>query len=105
MTQIFYQSLIQLKSLEDRLRSQDLSGEEIRELLEIVRSSLHHQVITFLLSQLPQSSHTVFLLLLKSEPHNPNLWQWLEERIIGIKEKIAEKITIVEREFIEELKD
>lgn len=102
---IFYQQFLTLQNLENQLDSKDLEIQEKDQLMQIVISSLHHEVITLILSELPPHSHQIFLLLIKTEPENPKLWNWLEERITGIKEKIAEKIKIVEQEFIKELKD
>ncbi|KKS44002.1 MAG: hypothetical protein UV05_C0014G0002 [candidate division CPR1 bacterium GW2011_GWA2_42_17] len=102
---IFYEQFLTLQNLENQLDSKDLADQGKDQLMQIVISSLHHEVITLILSELPLHSHQIFLLLIKTEPQNPKLWEWLEERIKGIKEKIAEKITIIEQEFIEELKD
>lgn len=102
---IFYKQFLTLQNLETQLDSKNLGVQEKDQLMQIVISSLHHEVITLILSQLPLHSHQIFLLLIKTEPQNPKLWEWLEERIKGIKEKIAKQIKTVEQEFMEELKD
>jgi len=102
---IFYEQFLTLQNLQTQLDSKNLADQEKDRLIQIVISSLHHKVITLILSKLPLHSHQIFLLLIKTEPQNPKLWEWLEERVDGIKERIAEKIKMVEQEFIEELKD
>lgn len=102
---IFYEQFLTLQNLENQLDSKNLGVQEKDQLIQIVISSLHHEVITLILSELPLHSHQIFLLLIKTEPQNPKLWEWLEERIKSVKDKISERIEAVEQEFIEELKD
>lgn len=102
---IFYEQFLTLPNLQTQLDSKNLESQEKNQLIQIATSSLHHEVITLILSELPLHSHQIFLLLIKAEPENPKLWDWLEERARGIKEKIVGKIKMVEQEFIEELRD
>lgn len=99
----FYQNLITLDNLRTELEKRNLEVQEINSLLRIVENNLHHEIITFTLSQIPTESYFVFVALIKEEPENPKIWDWLEERARGIKEKMVQRIKESELEFIKEL--
>lgn len=83
----FYSHLIEIESLIVVLDKLDLSEEEKHHLASLVDSSLHHEILDAVLSQLNDDDKITFLNHLKDNQHD-KIWKFLKKRVDKVEEII-----------------
>ncbi len=81
MSKIFYDYLIDLKSLEKAIKKASKTEEEILELSSITDELVHHKVIQSILDHLPKENHLEFLDMFQKAPHDDQISKYLKEKI------------------------
>ncbi len=81
MSKIFYDYLIDLKSLEKAIKKASKTEEEILELSSITDELVHHKVIQSILENLPKENHLEFLDMFQKAPHDDQISKYLKEKI------------------------
>lgn len=94
MSKLFFDHLIILEEVDDKIKKSAGSQEEKEELWGLVDEMVHHKAFDVILDKLPRESHEEFLEMFHSHPHD-------EEMIFGyLKNKIGENIEeILRSEF------
>ncbi len=100
----FYSHLIEVESLIIELDKLDLTEEQKIHLAGLVDSSLHHTVLDAVLSELSPADKKAFLYHLKDADHN-KIWQFLNNRVDNIEEKIKKAAEDLKEEFRKDLKE
>ncbi len=101
-----FEEIIQIKTVHLKLNKMDLADHEKEELLEIMKSIIHHKVIDLILSELTDEEKEIFLEgLSKSNvfsdtSKNSQFLDVLKNRIENLETKIKEKVKEVEEELI-----
>jgi hypothetical protein len=95
----FYTKIIEIDTLIAELHTLDLSDEEKHHLASLADSSLHHAILDEILSNLSPSDKKAFIHHLKENPEDPEIMDFLNEKIDGVEEKISK----VSKDLIEEL--
>lgn len=99
----FYSHLIEIESITLELDKLDLSEDQKYHLASLIDSSLHHQVLDAVLSELSDSDKRVFLQHLNEDDHD-KIWKFLNEKIDNIEEKIKKTAEDLKEELRQDLK-
>lgn len=89
MSRVYYDHLIVLDDVENKIKNIAETREEKEELWQLVDDIVHHRVLVCVLDNLPKDHHEEFLGMFHEEPHSLSLMDYLKERI---KENIEELI-------------
>lgn len=100
----FYSHLIEIESVVTELDKLDLSAEQKKHLAELVDSSLHHTILDAVLSELSETEKKVFLNHIEENNHG-KIWQFLNERIDKIEEKIKKAAEDLKEQLHRDLKE
>ncbi len=103
----FYHNIIETDSLTSALQDLNLDPDEHKHLEMLIESTIHHEVIDAILSELSQEDKKVFLQHLASENHE-SVWNHLMDKVDNIEEKIkkaAEELKNELRKDIEETRN
>ena len=100
----FYSHLIEIESIVVELDKLDLSPEQREHLTNLIDSSLHHTVLDAVLSELPPHDKKVFLQALKEDDHS-KIWQFLNEKVDNIEEKIKKAADDLKSELHKDLNE
>ena len=103
MKPFFYSHLIEIESVIVELDQLDLSKEQKAHLISLIDSSLHHTVLDAVLSELSPEDKKVFLNHFKEGEHS-KIWQFLNEKVDGIEDKIKTAAEGLKTELHKDLK-
>ena len=99
----FYSHLIEIESIVIELDKMDLSDAQKLHLTSLIDSSLHHTVLDAVLSELSETDKKVFLSRLKEGSHS-KIWQFLNEKVNNIEDKIKKAADDLTKELHEDLR-
>ena len=88
---VFYDHLLNLEDLHQELSHLNLTTKEHFALLNLIDSTLHHEVISVCLDCLPIEHHETFLVQYKTAPNDPALLEQLKTHEPKIEERIHSK--------------
>lgn len=88
---VFYDHLVGLDDLHQELVTLNLTTQEHYQLLNLIDSTLHHEVLAVCLDCLPIAHHESFILQFSKEPNDQSLLGHLKNLDPAIEEKIAAK--------------
>lgn len=100
----FYSHLIEIESVVLELDKLDLTPEQKIHLADLVDSSLHHVVLDAVLSELSPEDKRVLLNYLKTDDHS-KIWQFLNEKVDKIEDKIKKAAEDLKTELHHDLKE
>lgn len=100
----FYTHLIEIESVITELDKLDLDPEQKKHLSHLIDSSLHQTILDAVLSELPLSDKRVFLNHLKEDNHD-KIWQFLNEKIDNIEDKIKKTADDLKLQLHKDLKE
>lgn len=97
-----FEEIIQIKTVHLKLNEMDLADQEKEELLEIMKSTVHHKVIDLILSELTDEEKEIFLegVSTGQMDKNKQYLSVLKDRINNLEAKIKEKVKEAEAELI-----
>lgn len=107
MKKHFYSHIIETDSLTVALQSLDLNEDEHKHLEMLIESTIHHEIIDAILSELSDDDKKVFLKHLASDNHE-KVWEHLMEKVDSVEEKIKKAAHELKKELhrdIEETKN
>jgi len=85
---IFYDRLINISDIITEVERLQIQPEEKEELAQLVDSTIHHEVISVILTNLPQENHQEFLERFHAKPHDDKLLDYLKAKIGDIEDKL-----------------
>lgn len=100
---LFYSHLIEIDSIIESLDKMSLSKEEKLQLAKLIDSSLHHTILDAILSHLSDSDKRVFMQRL-SEGNHDKIWEFLNEKVDGVEDKIKKAAEDLKKELHEDIK-
>jgi len=103
MKQVFYYHLLDFPEIEEKLNQHEIEETEKEELLLIIKETIHYQVISRVLTNLPEQDHQWFLKEYTKLPHKQGFLETLKEKIEDIEGKIKEVASQVKQEILAEL--
>lgn len=104
MKSLFYSHLIEIETIISELDKMDLSNEEKLHLANLLDSSLHHTILDAILSQLQDQDKRVFMQHV-TEGNNEKIWQFLNNKIEGVEDKIKKAAECLKAELHKDLKE
>lgn len=104
MSKVYYDHLIVLDDIENKIKDIAETQEEKEELWQIVDDIIHNRVLVCVLDNLPKDYHEEFLGMFNEAPYSLSLMDYLKERIKeNIEELIKQEIGGLATELLEEL--
>lgn len=100
----FYSHLIEIESIILELDKLELSPEQKIHLTNLIDSSLHHTILDAILSELSQQDKRVFVNHLKEDDRG-KIWQFLNEKVDNIEDKIKKVADDLKAELQRDLKE
>lgn len=104
MKSLFYSHLIEIETIISELDKMDLSNEEKLHLANLLDSSLHHTILDAILSQLQDQDKRVFMQHV-TEGNNEKIWQFLNNKIEGVEDKIKKAAESLKAELHRDLRE
>lgn len=101
---VFYDHLTGLDEIHQELMGLGLPAQEHYYLLNLVDSTLHHEVLSVCLDCLPVSHHESFLIQYSKEPNDGSLLTHLKSLDPAIEEKIQRRSSEVKEKLKEDIK-
>jgi len=86
---IFYDEIIQIGELMTHIQHLEIDTQEKEELANLVDETVHHEMVSVILTHLPEEYHEEFLERFQARPHDESLLAYLKAKIEGIEEKLA----------------
>jgi hypothetical protein len=104
MSKVFYDHLIILEDVEDKIKSSAETHEEREELYHIIDEIIHHRVLGVILDHLPEKHHNTFLEKFHETPHDHGLMEYLNAKVEkNMEEIIRQEIGNLAFEILEDL--
>ncbi|QQG47837.1 MAG: hypothetical protein HY044_01975 [Candidatus Woesebacteria bacterium] len=101
---VFYDHLIDLSDISEKIKKKGLSKEEHDELMTIIDEMIHHRVVGCILDKLPKNYHEEFLGHFSDRPHDENLLTYLKEKAgEDLSEFIKTEVRLLASELHEEI--
>lgn len=100
MSKLFFDHLVEMKTLDNLIKESVESLEEKQELWQVVDEMVHHRVLTCVLDCLDHEHHHDFLCLFHATPHKSTVIEFVNHRIDDdIEELIIKEINQLEEEI------
>ncbi|MBI5356221.1 hypothetical protein HZB78_01245 [Candidatus Collierbacteria bacterium] len=104
MTNIFYWHLVELSPLKNELLSRGIENPDLAEIVDHVEEIIHHRTLSLVFDNLPPEHHREFSLRLAKNPRDPEIWEFLHQKIKkDLSISIEENIRLVISEILSEL--
>lgn len=103
MKKYFFSHLVEIESLSMELDKLDLTDEQKLHLADLIDSSLHHIILDTILSQLSEEDKRLFLKHVHEDDHD-KIWQFLNDKVENIEEKIKKAAEGLVKEMHEDIK-
>ena len=100
----FYSKLVTTDSFVAALNELNLTDDQKTHLLGIVESSLHHAILDAILSELSEKDKKIFLEKL-DENNDEKIWNFLNEKIDKIEEKILQTAEGLKKELHQDIEE
>lgn len=78
MTKLFFDHIVDIADVHKTLDLYVIEAEERTELEQLIDEILHHHVLNIILSRLPTNHHPEFISMIKSKPHDTEIWVFLK---------------------------
>lgn len=104
MAKVFYDHLINISEVIAELDKSKLKHDEKVELIRIVDTTIHYQVMETILSHTPKEKQASFLKEFKKLPSDKKHLRYLKEHKEDIEQRILEAIIKVKKEIVADLK-
>ena len=69
MSRLFYDHLIDLEKIHEKLDGYELTNTEKADLLQLIDETIHHEVMNVILTHMPKEHHEDFLDRFSQAPH------------------------------------
>lgn len=94
----FYSHIVDTSTLSLELGDMDMSPKERVHLISLINSSIHHEILDLILSELNMADRKTFLSHLASENHE-KVWKLLNEKIKDVEGKIKKTAEDLKKEL------
>jgi 16S rRNA C967 or C1407 C5-methylase (RsmB/RsmF family) len=96
---IFYDEIIQIGELMTHIQSLQIETEEKEELAQMVDETVHHEMLSVILTHLPEEHHEEFLERFQARPHDESLLAYLKAKVEGIEDKLKQAGAEIREKF------
>ena len=104
MKKQFYSHIIETDSLTLALQTLELEDHERKHLEMLIESTIHHEVIDAILSELSDEDKKKFLIHLSSDNHE-KIWEHLMAKVDSIEDKIKQAAESLKQEIHADIHD
>jgi len=100
----FYTHIVDTSTLSLELGNMDLTPKERLDLISLIDSNIHHEILDLILSELKPEDKKTFLIHLASENHD-KIWKLLRNKVDNIEEKIKKTAEDLKKELHKNIKE
>jgi len=100
----FYTHIIDTSTLSLEIGNMDLTPKERLELISLIDSNIHHEILDLILSELKPEDKKNFLIHLASEDHD-KIWKLLKDKVDNIEGKIKKTAEDLKKELHKDIKE
>lgn len=100
----FYTHIIDTSILSLELGNMDLTSKERLDLISLIDSNIHHEILDLILSELKPEDKKTFLIHLASEDHD-KIWKLLKDKVDNIEGKIKKTAEDLKKELHKDIKE
>lgn len=93
-----------MSSVSLAIKELDMAPEEKLHLLSLVESNIHHAILDTILSELTEEDKKKFIEHLSEDDHD-RIWDFLDQRIEGIEDKIKKTAEDLKKEIHKDVED
>ncbi len=105
MTKLFYDHLIIIEEVLAMLNKHSIPNNEQREIMELVDLLMHQEILSTILTHLPNGHHEFFLIRFHALPHDKRIIEFINEKsgkdmekeilktVNSVKKKVAHEIS------------
>lgn len=104
MKRHFYTHIIDTSILSLELGEMNLNSKERLDLISLIDSNIHHEILDLILSELKSEDKKTFLAHLASDDHD-KIWKLLNNKIDNIEEKIKKTAEDLKKELHKDIKE
>lgn len=104
MKKNFYDHIVKSDSVICELENLNLDSKERKHLESLIESTVHHEIIDAILSELSQKDKKIFLQHLSSENHE-KIWEHLMNKVDTIEEKIKKAAEDLKKKLHKDIED
>ncbi|HSX39235.1 MAG TPA: hypothetical protein VLI92_01455 [Candidatus Saccharimonadales bacterium] len=101
----FYEEITEIHEIPELIKSSTDNADEQEQLLEIVRSTIHHKVLDLIFRELDVVQQQEFLEYIETADNQSSVIDKLKEWISDVEQKILLKVKQAEQEIIEAIKE
>ncbi len=98
----FYSHLVKTDNLKLALQSLDLDDKEYKHVEMLIESTIHHEIIDAILSELSEEDKKIFLKHLASD-NNEKVWEYLMTKVDSVEEKIKKSAESLKKELYKDI--
>ncbi len=101
----FYSHIVQIQTVTTQLDQMNLKDDHKNQLSQLIDATVHHTVMDVILSRLPEADKKVFLDRLHHNPTDPDLMNFLKERVETIEDEIKEAVLELKDELHQDVQE
>jgi hypothetical protein len=104
MTKLFYDHLIIIEEVVALFEQHGIGTAERRQLLSLIDTTMHQEILTTILTLLPRKHHEEFLIRFHAAPHDASLLVYLKDRsVVDVEKEILKAANNVKKTLIKEI--
>lgn len=101
----FYSHLIKIEQINTKMDELDLTKEQKKHLAELIDSTIHQEILDLVLSKLPEEEKVNFLVMLRDNPGDTKLLEFLNSKVDKIDQQIEEVADRLVKELHEDIEE
>ncbi|HRN96249.1 MAG TPA: hypothetical protein PLD54_02285 [Candidatus Levybacteria bacterium] len=101
----FYSHIVDTDSLTRALLELGLKDDEHKHLEILIESTIHHEIIDAILSELSEGDKKIFLKHLSSEDNHEKVWEYLMDKVDSVEEKIKRAADDLKKELHKDIEE
>lgn len=101
----FYSHLVKIEQISTKMDELDLTAGQKKHLAELIDSTIHQEILDLVLSKLPEEEKMNFLVMLRDNPDDTKLLEFLNSKVDKIDQQIEEVADRLVKELHEDIEE
>lgn len=101
----FYSHLVEIDSITLALDEMNLSDSQKKHLASLIDSTIHHEILDIIFSNLPEGDKEMLMNKIKNDPEDKEIMKILNEKVENIEEEIKEAVSKLKVQLHEDIKE
>jgi len=101
----FYSHLISIETIGTKMDELEMTNDQKKHLAELIDSTIHHEILDLVLSQLKEEEKIVFLQMIRDNPEDDKLLDFLNNKVDKIEDQIKETAKKLVQEIHEDIEE